>query len=339
MNFYFRVGALATTAAVMLGGYSGIPNKSSKAYRDYIKQLEEAEAQEKAEAEAAAKAAEEAKKAEAEAGEAKKFNEEQNGLTLSSEEKEVISDGITYILKEYTDFEDKKVMAHVIEIDMTKADIITATPDYGEETVGVGATVYDEMMKIIEMGYTVYAGINADFFAMGGYYTPDGLCIKNYKVVHDAGVRPWFGITDEGKPIIATAEEYKESYTGKIKEAVGGMYTIVKDGKFNEIGLGEEFAYTRHPRTSVGITEDGNVVFMVVDGRQPEYSNGASLSDLAQLMIEEGCVEALNLDGGKSSTILTAAHDGKKPFKLRNKPSDGEERKIYNSLVVVATDK
>lgn len=338
MNFYSRIGTLAVTASVMLSGYAGIPNKSSKAYRDYLKQLEEAEAQAKAEAEAAAKAAEEAKKAEAEA-EVKKFNEEQNGLTLSSEEKEVISDGITYILKEYTDFENKKVMAHVLEIDMTKADIMAVTPNYGEETVGAGATVYDEMMKIAEMGYTVYAGINADFFAMGGYYTPDGLCIKNYKVVHDVGVRPWFGITDEGKPIISTAEEYKKSFTGKIKEAVGGMYTIVKDGKFNEVGLGEEFAYTRHPRTSVGITENGNVVFMVVDGRQPEYSNGASLSDLAQLMIEEGCVEALNLDGGKSSTMLTAVQDGEKPFKLRNKPSDGEERKIYNSLVVVAANK
>ena len=72
---------------------------------------------------------------------------------------------------------------------------------------------------------------------------------------------------------------------------------------------------------------------MVVDGRQPSLSNGASLGDLASLMIEVGAVSALNLDGGGSSTFITSSTPGE--YVTRNSPSDKSLRQVYNSLIVV----
>ena len=81
--------------------------------------------------------------------------------------------------------------------------------------------------------------------------------------------------------------------------AVAGFGGLVQDGKVlpkpNEI---------RHPRTAVGL--DGNrLTFVVVDGRQPGVSEGMSERELAELMSEYGCRDALNLDGGGSSIMLT----------------------------------
>lgn len=58
-----------------------------------------------------------------------------------------------------------------------------------------------------------------------------------------------------------------------------------------------------HPRTAVGVLPDGKWLFVVVDGRQAGYSSGISLPDLAQWMLEQGCVNALNLGGGGCSTL------------------------------------
>lgn len=79
----------------------------------------------------------------------------------------------------------------------------------------------------------------------------------------------------------------------------------------------------RPPRTAIGHTADGRIVLMVVDGRGAGGSNGVTLNELACLMKGVGCTDALNLDGGGSSTICVTddAH-------LLNMPSDGTERKV-----------
>ena len=56
-----------------------------------------------------------------------------------------------------------------------------------------------------------------------------------------------------------------------------------------------------NPRSAVGYYEPGHYCFVVIDGRQPGYSKGATLMQLAQLFESLGCKEAYNLDGGKSA--------------------------------------
>lgn len=93
-----------------------------------------------------------------------------------------------------------------------------------------------------------------------------------------------------------------------------------------------------HPRTAIGIDRDTNrILMLVVDGRQA-MSRGMTMVELAQLMSDLGADDALNLDGGGSSTML--ALDANGVMGVQNAPSDGTLRKVANGLVVdyVRTD-
>ena len=86
----------------------------------------------------------------------------------------------------------------------------------------------------------------------------------------------------------------------------------------------------RHPRTALG-WNDEQFILVVVDGRQEGLSVGMTYPELASLMKRLGCRYAVNLDGGGSSTLWL---DGR----VMNSPSDGRDRPVANSLVVVATE-
>lgn len=85
------------------------------------------------------------------------------------------------------------------------------------------------------------------------------------------------------------------------------------------------------PRTAVGIKENGNIIFYTLDGRQSGHSYGAQLKTLAERMKELGCVDAINLDGGGSTTI-SALFPGKDSPVVVNSPSDGYLRSVANFL-------
>lgn len=114
-----------------------------------------------------------------------------------------------------------------------------------------------------------------------------------------------------------------------IVEGLGGGPRLVKDGRVHITGKEEKFQpdvlYSRAPRTAVGITEDNRLIMLVVDGRS-RYSIGMTLEELANTMIELGAVQAMNLDGGASSTLVIGD-------KVYNEPSAGE-RLIHNGLII-----
>ena len=88
-----------------------------------------------------------------------------------------------------------------------------------------------------------------------------------------------------------------------------------------------------HPRTAIGIDRDtGQVLMLVVDGRQ-SFSRGYTMVELANLMTTLGAEDALNLDGGGSSTMLALDPTGL--IGVRNSPSDGFERHVANALSVM----
>lgn len=92
----------------------------------------------------------------------------------------------------------------------------------------------------------------------------------------------------------------------------------------------------RHPRTMVGVREDGTLLFVTVDGRQPEINMyGMTYDEQGALMENLNAVEAYNLDGGGSTTMLI--RDGKE-FRVLNSPSDGNARRDANALLVVIPD-
>ena len=88
-----------------------------------------------------------------------------------------------------------------------------------------------------------------------------------------------------------------------------------------------DFTHMRHPRTCVGITGE-SIIFITVDGRTDEAA-GMSLPELQAFLLSLGCLEAINLDGGGSTTMWTRAQG------IVNRPSDKSgERPVANALII-----
>jgi hypothetical protein len=119
------------------------------------------------------------------------------------------------------------------------------------------------------------------------------------------------------------------------EHAVGGRPILVQGGVVTRAALDSNaFAVTRHPRTAVGIADAGTrVMLVVVDGRQPAWSVGMSLPELARLMRQLGAEDAINLDGGGSSAMVVLRGGS---LVLANRPSDPQgERAVANAVAVV----
>lgn len=110
-----------------------------------------------------------------------------------------------------------------------------------------------------------------------------------------------------------------------VSDVLGGGEILVRDGG---VAVSRCYSYLcrKHPRTAVGVTAEGKILMVVVDGRS--LFSGATLVSLAKLMVQLGAVDALNLDGSGSSTMVVNG-------KVVNKPSDGHERAVASALVVL----
>lgn len=114
--------------------------------------------------------------------------------------------------------------------------------------------------------------------------------------------------------------------------ALGAGPTLLQGGRVRVLAKQQQFrsdvAHGRAPRTAIGITRDRKTMLVTIDGRQAGYSVGATLTELAQTLKELGNVEALNLDGGGSTTMWLKG-------KVLGAPSEGRERPVSTALLVV----
>lgn len=126
------------------------------------------------------------------------------------------------------------------------------------------------------------------------------------------------------------------------REAVGGFPVLVRDSMevpgLDSAGAAT-FAPVRHPRTIVGVGSRGRRLLLItIDGRQPGHSVGTTNRESARVALELGATEAINLDGGGSTTMVIARRQRRDStsFDVVNKPSDAQgERAVGNALVVV----
>lgn len=115
--------------------------------------------------------------------------------------------------------------------------------------------------------------------------------------------------------------------------AIGSLYKLVTNGAI-ESNLPAGTA----PRSAVGKKADGTLVFYTIDGRQSGYSAGVTITQLAQRMLELGCVEASIMDGG-GSTSLNAIYIGDSSASQINSPSEGSQRSVTNYIMLVTDAK
>jgi Phosphodiester glycosidase len=119
----------------------------------------------------------------------------------------------------------------------------------------------------------------------------------------------------------------------KVRTAIGGGPILVQDGK-KFISNDAEMLFTgkviddKHPRTAMGYTAEGRLIIMAIQGRFPGIADGVSLTQAANLLVELGCVEALNLDGGGSTCMLV---NGKETVK----PSDKEGQRPVPGVFLI----
>ncbi|MFH1762714.1 MAG: phosphodiester glycosidase family protein [Gemmatimonadota bacterium] len=204
------------------------------------------------------------------------------------------------------------------------------------EGAASGRSLVTELLAL--EGEGALAGVNGDFF------TPEGLPVGT-EVVGGLTRRardrpafawhpwydPWMGTPKlEGDSVLVLGWDVSRSRSDGETEAIGGFPLLLRDGlRVGDLEVGERpsFAAERHPRTAVGFDLDEKVLWvLVVDGRQPDYSAGMTLPELAALMEALGVEEAINLDGGGSSVMVV---DGI----TVSRPSDAEgERPVVNAL-------
>lgn len=121
-----------------------------------------------------------------------------------------------------------------------------------------------------------------------------------------------------------------------VRNAIGGRELLVRNGQTEILPNRPVQITAHHPRTALGVTAEGGVIMVTVDGRS-EDSGGLDLVELAEMMISLGAVSALNLDGGGSTTMVVR-NPGDVEASIVNTPSDpGGERTVANSLQVIST--
>jgi len=189
-----------------------------------------------------------------------------------------------------------------------------------------------ETVSTIALNNNAIAAINA-----GGFYDPEGtgtgrlpygIIVRDGKFLVGGDIKERIdvvGLTRAGLLVPGT-------YTGDeikalgVAEAVTFGPTLIINGK-KMITQGDGGCGIP-PRTAIGQRKDGTILFLVVDGRQPGYSIGATLLDVQNILFDAGAYTAANLDGGSSTTLF---YNGK----VVNKPADMlGERMVPTAFIV-----
>ncbi len=245
---------------------------------------------------------------------------------------------------------DRPVVINILEVDLTAPGVrFEMSPGNGdapgEITRGTTRAFVDSIGA--QMGVNVgfydtkanYGGLNTDLMH---------LAASNGEVYSAAHGDEWvFDVSAAGKPRIAKADGADARTAGgkPVYNAAGGNQPMLLNG---EVAAPPDSGYTKalNPHTAVGISRDKTKVYLVtVDGRQSGYSEGMRTDELAKLMLKFGAWDAINFDGGGSTTmVIDDTDDGKADARVLNSPSDnsspakaGNERVVANSLAVFAT--
>lgn len=239
----------------------------------------------------------------------------------------------------------QQMMGHVMEIKVGKDSTASVAVGYGDDDIDTIKTgrnwAMTETTKQAQSMQTrrntnVVGAINAGGYDMSNG-RPAGAFIMSGTVINEpTGTTFW--IDKDGSAHITSAQKCNAALAaGNVLEAVASFGDIFEDGHARS----DLDNSTRASRTAIGIKADGTVVMMMVDGRQAPYSVGMTMAEVGATMESLGCVQAVNLDGGGSSTFATqregeSENSTSAGLTLRCRPSDGYERKVSNTIMVLS---
>ena len=241
----------------------------------------------------------------------------------------------------------QQMMGHVMEVKVGEGSTASIAAGYSDddiETIKTGRNwAMTETTKQAQSMQTrrktnVVGAINAGGYDMSNGRPSGAFIMSGTQINAPTGTTFW--IDKSGDAHITSAQECNAAYAaGNVLEAVASFGDIFENGHARS-GLDN---VTRASRTAIGIKADGSVVMFMVDGRQAPYSVGMTMAEVAAAMEDLGCVHAINLDGGGSSTFATQREGEQENstagLTLRCRPSDGYERKVSNTIMVLSTAK
>ncbi len=259
---------------------------------------------------------------------------------------EEISDGILYKEYYYTDGDKDNYVANVLYVDTSKYSFYLGLPSEGEEY----QTVTEQMKNVQASGKNVVAAVNGDRWDTWlGTERLHGLTVQDGKLI-DRGLwdggqhngqtladKPYLALTKTGEYVIGASVGTTD--ISRFSMAVGGDYVLVERAvpqtysdflKYQPSD--ENHLKLYHPRTLVGITDDGDLILVTIDGRQKPRATGASMETCAYLMASLGCYSAISLDGGGSTEMVVKYGSD---YTTKNIPSDGKSRVVKNTIVIV----
>lgn len=235
----------------------------------------------------------------------------------------------------------RPMVIHVVSVDL-RADGIRffVTPGNPESALPLKARTTSQFLN----EFNQQIAINGDGFrpwhsySLLNYYphrgdpvSPIGLAASEGMVYHSA---------TENLPVLYIARTNQARFNtpiGRVYNAISGSQMLVEQGQ--AVAIADK---NPQPRTAVALDKAGKrLIIVVVDGRQPDYSEGATLAELAEIMIEQGGYFGMNLDGGGSTTLVKEGRFGR--AEVLNSPIDhripGWQRPVGNHLGITANTK
>lgn len=228
-------------------------------------------------------------------------------------------------------FENSKYNGYMLVIkDPKRVKVAYTSSMYKKGQTTSEMAMQNNAVAAINGGAFIDTSSNSNWTGNGG--TPTGVIISNGKIVFsdlktDNSKTECMAITKEGK-MLAGKYSINELKALDVQEAVSFKPVLIKDGVPTALE-GSDGARGIAPRTAIGQRADGSIVMMVIDGRDLVSGLGCTITELQSLMLTKGeCVTAINLDGGKSSTMYLNGQ-------VINNVSNGlGERYIASSIIV-----
>ncbi|MCC7448755.1 MAG: phosphodiester glycosidase family protein [Anaerolineae bacterium] len=239
----------------------------------------------------------------------------------------------------------RPLVIHIVTVDLTAPGIgFLVTP--GKPTSG--RQLAAQTTSKFRAAHRLQLAINGDFFdpwwsnTPWDYYPHVGDPVDVFGFASSTGTIYATDRSNWTSSTLYIAQDNKAQFNkpdGAVYNAISGNLIFLDQGKFVDRSLLQPYHAELHPRTAVGLTQDGRtLIIVVIDGRQPNYSEGASIADVADVMLKYGAYTGLNLDGGGSSTLVAQGKSGESV--VLNSPIDnripGRERPVANHLGIYA---
>jgi len=233
----------------------------------------------------------------------------------------------------------REIVIHIIKVDL-KAEGIRTLVTSGDPQAELPVKARTTSSFLINNGLQI--AINGDGFTpwhsnnILDNYPKTGDPVDPIGIAISQGIR--YSSETDHEPtlyISATNQARFNVQIGKLYNAISGNRTLVRNGKALAVLDDDQL----NPRTAVALDRaNRHLILIVVDGRQPGYSEGVTLTELAEIILHHGGYNAINLDGGGSSTMVIEGAVGAP--RVLNSPINngipGRQRPVGNHLGIYA---